>query len=62
MDPTLIVTSVIQLVDLAIRLRASLKQSGEWTPEQEAEFSARIARSYAEPHWQPSHQATGSSK
>ena len=62
MDPSIIVTGVIQLIDLAIRLRASLKQSGEWTADQEAEFSARIARSYAEPHWQPSHQSTGSSK
>jgi hypothetical protein len=35
------------------RLRAAAKQSGELTPEQEAELDARIRQATSQPHWQP---------
>lgn len=40
------------LFGFAMNARAHLQQTGEWTPEQETEFQAKIAASKAKPHWQ----------
>jgi hypothetical protein len=57
---------IIAAIDLAIALlgrlnnvRASLKQSGELTPEQDAALDAKFKAAFDSPHWQNSNP-TGS--
>lgn len=51
---------VNQLLDYAQKARAAAQARGEWTPEQEAEFDARITAlrgPNAPPHWVPEQPA-----
>jgi len=34
-------------------VQTHLKQTKEWTPEQEAEFDKRLDEVTSQPHWQP---------
>lgn len=54
MPPTLIVTSALALIDLAIKLRAEAIRTGEWTPAQEQEYAAKVAASFKASHWKKS--------
>lgn len=39
--------------DFVMSVRTSAQQSGEWTPEQEAEFQAKLAAEAIDPAWLP---------
>lgn len=54
MDPQLIIAAInagITLIDLATKVGADLKQSGELTPAQEQELDAKIASLKDKPWW-----------
>lgn len=46
------VASAAQLLDLALKIRAEAKRTNEWTPEQEAEFNAKMVADHDSPAWQ----------
>ena len=48
----LVLPMVKSSVELYAQARAALKQSGEWTPEDEAEFQATLDKAKVAPHWQ----------
>lgn len=54
MDPLTIfaaLNTATQLLDLADKWRAQLQRTGEWTPEQEAEYQAMTEKAFASPAW-----------
>lgn len=56
MNPALLLTAINaagELIRFIQKSRATLQQSAEWTPEQEAAFDEKITKALAEPHWQP---------
>lgn len=54
MPPALIISSIFALLDLALKFRQTVRQTGEWTPEQESKFWQKVSEAQAAPHWQPS--------
>lgn len=54
MNPALIASSIIALIDLAQQLRAEAIRTGEWTPEQEAAYQAKTQAAFAGTAWKPS--------
>ena len=54
MDPVLITTTALSLFQLALKLRAEMQRTGEWTPEQEAEYRRMTEASFASDAWKPS--------
>lgn len=45
--------SVPEIVNFVKAVQSHLKQTKEWTPEQEAEFDKRLEEVTSQPHWQP---------
>lgn len=54
MDPVLITTTALSLFQLALKLRSELQRTGEWTPQQEAEYRRMTEQSFAGNAWKPS--------
>lgn len=47
------VKSVPEVMDFVKRVQEHLKQTKEWSAEQEAEFDRRLEEVTSKPHWQP---------
>lgn len=45
--------SVPEVIGFIKGVQEHLKQTKEWTPEQEAEFNAKLEALTSQPHWQP---------
>lgn len=45
--------SVPEVIDFVKHVQEHLKQTKEWTPEQEAEFNSRLEAVTGKAHWQP---------
>lgn len=58
MNPALIASSILALIDLAQQLRAEAIRTGEWTPEQEAAYQAKTQAAFAGTAWKPSGRKT----
>lgn len=54
MDPILITTTALALIQLGREIRENLKRTGEWSPEQEAEYRRLTEASFAGSAWKPS--------
>ncbi|MFO1458236.1 MAG: hypothetical protein U1G08_02435 [Verrucomicrobiota bacterium] len=54
MNPALIASSVLALLDLAQQLRAEAIRTGEWTTEQEEAYQAKTTAAFATSAWKPS--------
>lgn len=48
----LALAGVSELIKVISAVRENAKQNGEWTPEQEVEFQAKLKSTFAAPHWQ----------
>lgn len=54
MNPALISSSILALIELAQQLRAEAIRTGEWTQEQEAAYQAKTQAAFAGSAWKPS--------
>lgn len=51
----LIISSISELTKLFHKTVEAARQNAELTPEQEAEWQAKLQTALAKPEWQPSH-------
>lgn len=49
--PTLAITAVLGLLDLANKVRETAIQKKEWSEEAEQAYKDRVKQSISEPHW-----------
>lgn len=64
MNPAYISAAIdgaIALINLINKSREEARRAGTLTPEQDAEFDARLQASFLAPHWQVSGTKDGSS-
>lgn len=54
MNPALIASSILALIDLAQQLRTEAIRTGEWNQEQEAAYQAKSKSAFASAAWKPS--------
>ena len=47
------ISLVEQLIPYIAKLRSAARQSRELTPQQDAEFDARLTALFDQPHWKP---------
>lgn len=45
--------SIPELIGYIQRTKATLSTTGEWTPEQQAEYDKHVEEITSQPHWQP---------
>lgn len=50
---SLAISAVGSLLQLILKSREAAKQAGEWTLEQEEQFTLEISQRMSQPHWQP---------
>lgn len=58
MNPALIASSILALLDLAQKLRTEAIRTGEWTVEQEDAYQAKSKAAFASAAWKPSGRKT----
>lgn len=56
MDPLTVIAMLnagLEIVRLAQKARDEVRRSGEWTPEQDRAFDAKLEAAFKQDHWQP---------